>query len=118
MSKRFFKRSGKLVLVFWLAALLGCTSRTPIPPRVSQLDTVENPLDEYLIHRVTQPGETLALISKHYSGTTANWWKLIGNEARQKNEGIHFGRLVLIPKSLIVTESTLGENLAVGTNSR
>ncbi len=82
-------------------------TREPMPQNYSS----ESP-ENYYIHRVRWPGESLSLISSWYTGSHKNWRKLAKANPRLKPNRIKGGDVVCIPPALLKTRVPLPEKVA------
>jgi hypothetical protein len=108
----FGKRAFSLVvgLVFLAACLAaaGCVpkktgpSQVPSPaPSPARTDTVKPVGPPALEHTVKWSGETLGIISKWYTGSTANWEAISKANPEIKPNRIRLGDKILIPGALV-----------------
>jgi hypothetical protein len=85
-----------IVLLFSVLLAAGCTKKPPAPPE-----------EHYLVHRVTYSGETLAIISRWYTGLSSNWRKIHAANPDLEPLKLQIGTAVRIPRNLVIRESPL-----------
>lgn len=91
-----------LILVCGLVGSTGCMHREPAPAAEN-----ERASEQALEHRVALPGETLAVIAKHYTGKAANWKAIADYNRGLKPERLRLGQTILIPRELVSNERPL-----------
>jgi LysM repeat protein len=105
------------LLIWSLAGCAGTQEKAEAPPPVQQVQPppVETKAPEplpaappeepkeppYLVHTVTWPGETLALIAKWYTGDTENWRAIAKANPRLNPRRIRLGSQIQIPSELV-----------------
>jgi len=69
---------------------------------------------DYFEHTVMYPGETLGLIARWYTGSTANWEYILDHNLQLDPRRIRLGDIILIPRDMMTREDPLPRRAVSG----
>lgn len=105
-ARLFFKQLFLLSLIVTFSPFYGCLPRpeeSPPPPPAEETP----PQTKDVEHTVRYSGETLAVISKWYTGKTDNWRAIKNANPGLKPERMSLGQKILIPGDLVIQEEPM-----------
>ncbi len=99
-----------IVFILICIAFFSCAKRN-VPTASVPKPRVEN----YFLHSVKYPGETLAIIAEWYTGNSNNW-KILANENPNLNPNlIKIGEFIKIPRDMVIKFDPLPKSAVVKT---
>ena len=74
------------------------------------MPTYDPDIGNFLSHTISYKGETLALISQWYTGTTTNWPRILQANPDISPTALRLGQEILIPSDLVIKEDPLPQS--------
>jgi hypothetical protein len=87
----------------------GTTHPSPGSPGVTKQAPGKQELEQYFVHQVKWPNESLSIIAKWYTGSLMNWQALAKANPEMKPTVIHKGDQIRIPVSMLKTRDPMPE---------
>lgn len=89
-----------LIIIIASCVFVTACNKPSTPPSAEPVVVQEPDIE----HTVRYPGETLAVISKWYTGRATNWNAIMDNNPGLRPERINLGQMIMIPRALVVEE--------------